>query len=104
VSTQGDPHVGEHLEAAPKDVLHDCDLIRRLGCGHASFYLRKARGEFKVFELDTPHAARRTEYSAHLVNEWFRTGERPVRFFRNARASVIRTGKPGRPRKLRPVT
>jgi hypothetical protein len=83
-------------------VAHDCDLIAALGISTASFYLRKARGEFQCFELDTPHGSRRTEYSTHQLAEWFLTGRRPTRFFSAARRA--QTKRSGRPRKLRSIT
>lgn len=84
-------------------VLRDIDFIRALGCSSDHFYRRKARREFACFELDSPYAGR-TEYSGQLVATWLQTGERPRRFFKGAvRAAVVRTGKPGRPRKLRAV-
>ena len=85
-----------------RPVAHDCDLIAALGVSTANFYLRKARGEFQPFELEGPHASRRTEYSTHLLAEWFLTGRRPTRFFSAARRA--RTKRSGRPRKLHPVT
>lgn len=92
--------IGEPFPA----VLRDLDFIRALGCSSDHFYRRKATREFVCFELETPHAGR-TEYSGHLVATWLQTGERPRRFFKGAaRAAVVRTGKPGRPRKLRAVS
>ena len=108
-NTAAEPSKSARIGCWPIDepfpsVLRDFQMVRALGVSSDHFYRRKAKREFVCFELDSPYAGR-TEYSGHLVAEWLRTGERPRRFFKGAvRAAVVRTGKPGRPRKLRSVS
>lgn len=89
--SQGDTHVvcrATEIQA----VLRDGDLARILGLKHSRFYLRKKRGEFRVFELEQLTASTNTRYSGVLVAEWLRTGDLPRRFFQRA-PRVTRRGR-----------